>query len=252
MSKSIISIRGFLYPVSIIALFIGLSSFGNGGEKKPSSSGPIDVSLLDNSIKPGDDFFEYVNAKWIAANPIPSTKSRWGAFNLLDENSKQTLRQIMEDDSKSNAPKGTIEQKVGDFWFTGMDSSAIDRAGLTALRSYTDMIEMIQTKDDLIKVTAKLQKIGASVFFQPYVDADQKNSAMNILTLSQGGLGLPDRDYYLRTDSHSIALRKEYNGYIAKLYSLAGYNALESQSQANTVVKIETEFAKSSMTLVEQ
>jgi len=250
MSNSKNSIHRFIFSISIIALIIGLSSFGNGGEKP--SSGPIDVSWLDNSIKPGDDFFEYVNAKWITANPIPSTKSRWGAFNLLDENSKKTLRQIMEDDSKSNAAKGTIAQKVGDFWSTGMDSAAIDNAGILSLKSYTDMIEMIQTKDDLLKVTARLQKIGANVFFQPNVDADQKNSAMNILTLSQGGLGLPDRDYYLRTDSHSVALRTEYIGYIDKLFTLAGYNRLESRGQANNIMNIETEFAKSSMTLVEQ
>src|SRR6185295_7909907 len=165
------TINRFIFSISIIALIIGLSSFGNDGEKP--SSGPIDTSLLDNRIKPGDDFFEYVNAKWIAANPIPSTKSRWGAFNLLDENSKKTLREIMEDDSKSNAAKGSIAQKVGDFWFTGMDSAAIDKAGLDPLKSYLDMIERIQTKDDLLKASAKLQKIGANVFFQPSVDADQ-------------------------------------------------------------------------------
>src|SRR6266480_5167541 len=100
----------FMFSISIAVLIMGFSSFGIKGDNKPSSK-PIDVSLLDNTIMPSDDFFEYVNAKWIKANPIPSTKSRWGAFNLLDENSKKTLRQIMEADAKSNPGKGTIAQK---------------------------------------------------------------------------------------------------------------------------------------------
>src|SRR6476660_7873623 len=150
VTPGLLLVNTLLLSISITALVIGLSSFGKNGGTNPSSK-PIDVSLLDNTIKPGDDFFEYVNSKWIAANPIPSTKSRWGAFNLLDENSKKLLRQIMEEDAKSNAAKGTIAQKVGDFWFTGMDSAAIDKAGMDPLKSYLDMIEMIQTKDDLIK-----------------------------------------------------------------------------------------------------
>lgn len=241
----------FLFSVSIAALILGLSSFGKIGGTNPSSK-PIDVSLLDNTIKPSDDFFEYVNAKWIKANPIPSTKSRWGAFNLLDENSKKTLREIMEEDAKSNPAKGTIAQKVGDFWFTGMDSASVEKLGITPLKPYFEMIDAIQTKDDLMKTAAKLQKIGANVLFQPFVDADQKNSTMNVLYLTQGGLGMPDRDYYLRTDSNSVETRKAYVAYINKLFSLTGSNSGEAANAANTVMKIETEFAKASMTLVEQ
>src|SRR6266576_1494510 len=131
--SGLISGTFFLFSISIAVLMMGFFSFGIKGDNKPSSK-PIDVSLLDNTIRPGDDFFEYVNAKWIKANPIPSTKSRWGAFNLLDENSKKTLRAIMEDDAKTNSAKGTIAQKVGDFWFTGMDSASVEKQGITPLK----------------------------------------------------------------------------------------------------------------------
>ncbi len=233
-----------------MTFFLVLSSFENGDHNKPASK-PIDVSMLDNTIQPGNDFFDYVNARWIKSNPIPATESRWGAFNLLNENSRKTLRQIMIEDAKSNSAKGTVAQKVGDFWYTGMDTAAIEKQGIAPLKPYLDMIDAISTPDDLIKVAIKLQKIGTTVFFQPYVDADQKNSGANILTLQQGGLGLPDRDFYLRTDPKSEQIRQDYKAYINQLFSMLG-SGYANENAAETIMKIETELAKSSMTLVDQ
>ncbi len=235
----------------ISLFFIAFIPSTRGGHKEPSPKA-IDVTMLDNSIQPGTDFFEYVNSKWIKANPIPTTESRWGAFNLLNENSQNTLREIMQEEAKSNSAQGTIAQKVGDFWYTGMDSASIEKQGIAPLKSYLEMIDAIKTTDDVIRAVTRLQKIGTTAFFQGYVDADQKNSAMNILTLAQGGLGLPDRDYYLRTDPKSEEIKKAYSAYISRIYSMLGAQAAEAENAANTVMRIETELAKSSMTLVEQ
>ena len=230
-------------------MVIPLVSFQGGIDKGNKA---IDVNLLDASIKPQDDFFNYVNSKWIAANPIPATESRWGSFNILAENSKKMLRQIMQDDAKANAPQGSIAQKVGDFWYTGMDSNAVTKAGITPLKPYLNEIDAIKSKSDVLKVTAKIQKIGATPFFGVFVDADQKNSAQNILIVTQSGLGMPDRDYYTRTDEKSEGLRKAYLDYVKKLFTLSGSNAATAEASANTVMKIETQLANSSMTLVEQ
>ena len=249
MTQTKFSTKIFFILLSVTALSFG--TICRGGDKKPASK-PIDINQLDPTINPGNDFFDYVNSKWIKANAIPATESRWGAFNLLDENSKKTLRQIMQEDAKANAAKGTIAQKVGDFWFTGMDSTTINKQGISALKPYLDMIDAIQTQDDVINTAVKLQKIGTTALFQADVDADQKSSGVNILTLAQGGLGLPDRDYYLRTDPRSVEIRKAYTAYIINIYSLLGRNASDAANAANTIMKIETELAKSSMTLVEQ
>ncbi|MFI5134983.1 MAG: hypothetical protein ACHQD9_03925, partial [Chitinophagales bacterium] len=218
----------------------------------PVSEKPINADLLDKSIKPGDDFYDYVNAKWVKANPIPPTESRWGAFNVLNDNTKKSMREIMEDDAKANAPQGTMAQKVGDFWYSGMDSISIEKNGITPLKSYLDRINSIQSKDDLIKMIASMHKITTTALFDEGVDADQKNSLMNILTMTQGGLGLPDRDYYFRADEKTKDIRKAYSDYITKIFSLSGSNSNDATAAATTILNIETELAKSSMTLVEQ
>ncbi len=245
--------KKYLFPTIsalMLGVFITITAFVTGDEKKPSK--PIETSLLNPAIKPGDDFFAYVNSKWIQENPIPASESRWGSFNILQENSKKMVREIMQDNAKTNNAKGSVAQKVGDFWFTGMDSASIEKQGIKPLKSYFDMVDAIQNKDDVLKATAQLQKTGATPFFGIYVDADLKNSSMNTLTLYQSGLGMPDRDYYLLADANSEEIRNAYKEYIKKLFSLMGNSATVAGNAATTVMRIETDLANASMTLVEQ
>ncbi len=218
----------------------------------PVSQKPIDAAALDKSIKPGDDFFDYVNNTWIKNNPIPATESRWGSFNVLIDSNKNVLRRIMEQDAKANGARGTMTQKVGDFWYSGMDTASIEKSGLAPIQPYLDRINAIQSKDEVVKMSAQMQKIGANTIFGSFVGSDQKNSSMNILTVFQSGLGLPDRDYYFRTDDKSEAIKKAYNDYMVTLFTLSGSNATDANSAAKTIMGIETELARSSMTLVEQ
>lgn len=217
----------------------------------PASEKPINVDWLDKSIKPGDDFFEYVNARWNKENPIPPTESRWGAFNVLSDNSKKMLREIMEEDARAGAPQGSTAQKVGDFWYSGMDTVSIEKAGIKPVRRYLDQIESIRSKEDLMRVTSTLHKLTTTAFWQIYVDADQMNSNVNILNLYQGGLGLPDRDYYLRTDEKSQKIRSAYTDYIQRLLTLSGHTEAEAKTAAGVILTIETEMAKASFTNVE-
>jgi putative endopeptidase len=239
-----------MLPLFASIIFCLLFSF-TPAPNPPASEKPINVDWLDKSIKPGDDFFEYVNAKWNKENPIPSTESRWGAFNVLSDNSKKMLREIMEEDAKSNAVQGSIAQKVGDFWYSGMDTASIEKQGIEPVKGYLNQIDAIRSKDDLIKVTASMHKFATTALWQFYVDADHMNSSMNILNLYQGGLGLPDRDYYLRTDEKSAEIRKAYADYITKLLTLSGTSATDAAAAVKTIMAIETELAKASFTNVE-
>jgi putative endopeptidase len=218
----------------------------------PAVEKPINPEWLDQSISPGDDFFEHVNAKWLAANPIPATESRWGVFNILDDNSKKMIRQIMEEDAKMNSPEGTIAQKVGDFWYSGMDSVSIEKQGIAPLKPYINRINAMQNNNEVVMMAGSMQKIAATALFQMYVDADQKNSTINILNLYQGGMGLPDRDYYFRTDARSEKIRQGYLEYISRINVLLGSSPEDASRAAQTIMKIETEMAKAAMTRVEQ
>ncbi|MCY7410547.1 MAG: M13 family metallopeptidase [Chitinophagales bacterium] len=248
MKKQFLNAPAIMFAAAILSI----TACTTGGDKKAETKPSIILSDIDSTIKPGDDFFAYINSKWINANPIPATESRWGSFNILDDNSKATLRAILQEDANLNAAAGTITQKVGDFWFTGMDSTTINSQGATPLKPYLDEIDAIKTADDVINAVVKQHKSGGNPMFGMYVDADQKNSSMNILTLYQSGLGMPDRDYYFRPDSSSEDIRKAYIAYISKLFTLIGSDAATADKAAATVMTIETEMASASMTLVEQ
>lgn len=248
MKKQFLNAPAIMFAAAILSI----TACTTGGEKKAETTPSIILSDIDSTIKPGDDFFAYINSKWIKANPIPATESRWGSFNILDDNSKATLRAILQEDANSNADAGTITQKVGDFWFTGMDSTTINSQGAAPIKPYLDEIDAIKTSDDVINAVVKQHKSGGNPMFGMYVDADQKNSSMNILTLYQSGLGMPDRDYYFRPDSSSEDIRKAYVAYISKLFTLNGSDAATADKAAATVMTIETEMASASMTLVQQ
>ena len=212
----------------------------------------INPALLSTTIKPGDNFFDYVNQIWITQNPIPATESRWGVFNILNDDSRNTVRAILEEDAKTTSPKGSISQKVGDFYASGMDTMAINKAGISPVKDFLQQIDNIKTKDDLLRVVAVMHKQGASPMFSISVDQDPDNSNVMMLTFNQDGLGMPDRDYYFRTDEATKKIRSDYLSYIAKLFVLMNMNTDNSAKAASAIMNIETKMAGASMTLVEQ
>lgn len=207
----------------------------------------IDAGMLDSTIKPGDDFYKYVNAKWIASNPIPADKSRFGTFDMLDDNSLNTLRTVMEDASKANAAKGTNTQKVGDFWSSAMDTVSINKAGIEPLKPYLDQINAIANTDDVIKTLAGMHRTFNFAMFSNYVGQDAMNSTQQIMNLNQGGLGLPDRDYYTRNDDKAKKIRTDYVMHIKNLMMLSGQDEATATKNADLVMKMETSLAAVSM-----
>lgn len=239
----------------IIVLTVGaglitLASFiGDGNATKIKG---IDISNMDNTVKPTDDFFRYVNGNWLKKNPIPETESRWGSFNELEKTNKEKLRTILEAAAANKAAKpGSNEQKIGDFYAAAMDSVKLNKDGVSPLKEEFAAIDKIATTTDLAKTIAHLHTIGVGPLFGGYVGQDPKVSTEYITQFYQGGLGLPDRDYYTKTDERSLGIQKSYVEHIGNMFKLLGDNADVAAKNAKTCFDIESNLAKASMTRVE-
>lgn len=230
-----------------LALCLGLSSLS---AQQPAHG--VQPSNLDTSVKPCEDFFRYANGEWIKKNPIPADQTRWGAFNELNENNRKILREILEEARSAKAPKGSAQQKVGDFYASGMDEAAIEKAGLAPLQPLMDQIGSLRSAKELAHEIAALHIQGVSAGFNFGVDQDDKDSTRYIAQFGQGGLGLPDRDYYTRTDAQSAELLAHYQAHVAAMFQLLGESEAAAKADAQVILKLETRLAKASMTQVEQ
>ena len=226
----------------------------NGNAQLPASnesSKPIDLQNFDTTVKPTDDFYQYANGGWIARNPIPSDQSRWGSFNEVLDRNQKVLREILEDAAKkTDAPKGSILQKVGDFYATGMDTVRIEEEGAKPLQGEFDRITAMKNATDLEIEIAHLHSVSVGIPFRLASSQDAKQSTEIVAHLFQSGLGLPDRDYYTKEDDASKKVREQYTAHVAKMFELLGDDAATASSNANAVMAFETRLAKASMTRV--
>lgn len=212
----------------------------------------LDVKGIDSSIKPGDDFFEYVNAKWDKNATIPLTESGAGAFFDLQKQSEEALKKVCEQAAATKNPaKGSLEQMVGDLYASAMDTNALEAKGLTPIQSAFDAIYKIASHTDMLRFVATEQVNGNNLLFGFGVGADDKNAFMNIASYIQGGLGLPDRDYYFRSDPGTIAIRNGYLNYLKKIFVLSGDDSTAALRNAQTVLAVETKLAEGHFTSVE-
>ncbi|HNQ61081.1 MAG TPA: M13 family metallopeptidase [Bacteroidia bacterium] len=213
----------------------------------------INLANFDTTISPDHNFYHHATGGWTKANPIPEDQVRWGSFNELAENNRNYLHQLAEEASKkTNLTKGSPEQLVGDFWFSAMDTNSIEAAGATPIKADMEAIDRLANMDELLNFVAKLQMWGANPMFGFYAGQDPKNSEIIVPQLYQGGLSLPDRDYYLKDDSRSAMIRDEYKKHVTKMFELYGLDAKTSEKYATTVFNIEKSLASASMTRTEQ
>jgi len=217
---------------------------------------PLDVKNMDTSVKPGEDFYLYANGTWIKNNPVPPEFSRWAAFTQLGEKNNDALHEIAEK-AASTAPKASDKskasaadmQKVGDFYASGMDEKAVDAAKAKPLESEFKRIDAMKDRKDLLKEVAHLHGMGVYPFFLFISGQDDKNSSMVIAQAYQGGLGMPDRDYY--TKEEHAKLRDQYVEHVTKMLTLAGEPAAQAAEKAKKVMELETSLAKPARTRVE-
>ena len=212
----------------------------------------VNPAHLDRSVAPSQDFFQFSNGGWVKANPIPGDQSAWGAFNELREANRRTLRDLMEEAAKTQAPKGSALQKVGDFYASGMDEAAIEKAGLKPLQPMLARIAAIRDTRALAREIGRLHLEVGSPAFSFFVGQDDKDSTSYIAQFMQGGLGLPDRDYYTLTDARSQEIRAKYLAHVARMFELLGEKPALAKAHAGVVMDLETRLAKASMTQVEQ
>lgn len=241
----------------ILLCSMPVDAFATG---EPPTSGAIvtdayglNLDWLDRGINPAQNFFGYANGGWRKANPIPAAYSTWGTFDILQNENADTIHQILESATKdSQAQPGSNTQKIGDFYYSGMDETAINQAGSKPLEPELDRINNISNLKQLQTEIAHLQMIGVNALFDMDQMQDFKDSTKVIGVVSQGGLGLPDRDYYLKKDPKFTKIREQYVQHIARSLELLGDTKDNAARDAGIVMDIETNLAKASMSQIEQ
>ena len=233
-------------PVICCILAIAILSFLPPGKRKF-----IDPANMDMSVKPGDNFFLYANGNWIQKNPVPGYKTRWGSFDQLIEDNNSRLKLLLED-AAHNTSSNTKMQKVGDYYTSGMDSVTIENLGYQPIKADLQRIAGLSSVKDILNETIyeRVNGINGSLL-GIFIAQDRKNATNYIPQIGQGGLTLPDRDYYLKNDARSIHIRSQFATHISTMFELTGSTPSESAEKANAILRIETALAKAQLSRVE-
>jgi putative endopeptidase len=231
--------------LNIVRFLLGIS-FSCGLLCAQKMSG-FDAGALDKNADPCVNFYQYACGGWLSANPVPGDQSRWGRFDALQERNRTILQGILESASGNKATRTVIEQKIGDYYASCMDTKALDQKGLAPIQADLDRINAMDGKPALTGVVTSLYRIGSNPFFRFSSEPDAKDSNEIIAGLDQGGIGLPDRDYYFRTDEKSVEIRKQYVTHLLKMFELLGNSTEVASKRAEAVMNIETTLAKGSL-----
>ena len=219
-------------------------------ETTTRTAGPIERRFMNRAIRPCDDFFEYANGTWLRETPIPDDEAGWGGFSEVRDRNFAVLHEILDDAARDG---GSGPRKlVGDLYASGLDEAAIERAGLASVRDLLARATSVSTREELPALFGWLQRRGVRAGLGVRVLPDAFASTRNLLHLSQGGLGLPDRDYYLKDDEKSRAIQEKYRAYLAAMFVLLGDDASAAEAEAKTVYDLEHALATASMPRVEQ
>jgi putative endopeptidase len=247
--------------VAAVFIFLACGSIGmlragraaGGSQPSADASHGVDLTILDKTCKACEDFYHFASGEWLAKNPIPAAYPSWGRFNELAERNRELLHQILESAAaNAKAAAGSNEQKIGDFYASCMDEKQINAAASKPLDAEMSRINGIQNAGELQSEIARLQGVGVGALFDFGSTQDEKDSSQVIGGADQGGLGLPDRDYYTKTDDKSKELRQQYEEHVAKMLTLAGDDTAKAASEAKAILELETKLADASLTRVER
>ncbi len=244
----------YRFPAFSAAALCGLSLLAPRlSAQTPVPGHGVDVSTIDPNVSPCQDFYQYANGKWLAENPIPADKTSWGGFSEISERNTAVLHTILDSlVAAPPAPKGSVTRKVTDFYKSGMDTARIEKEGAKPLAAEFARIDTVRDVPTLEAEIAHLHSLGIGTAWSFGVGADDKDSTQNIAQLGQGGLGLPDRDYYLLTDAKSQATRADYAAHVARMFVLLGDDPVTAARESGVVISIETRLARASMTRVQR
>ncbi|PSR57243.1 M13 family peptidase [Adhaeribacter arboris] len=218
-------------------------------DKEKAQTPDLISSYRDTTVAPGNDFFQYANGAWLKKHPIPASESNWSIGKEVQNEIYARLRKISETASFTEGNAGSNEQKIGDFYHTGMDTVSIEKQGIEPLKPELNRITAIKSNAEIPTVVARLQILGVNALIGPNVEQDAKNSEQMALYLWQSGLGLPNRDYYFNNDSRTQNIRKEYGKHLAKMFTLLGQDVATAKQNSERVMRLETSLAKASRKL---
>lgn len=211
----------------------------------------VNMADMDMSVRPGDDFYQYAGGGWLKANPMKPEYSSYGVFNDLAETNRKQIRELFENLSKEKHAFGSVGQKVADLYNMAMDSVRLNKEGAAPLQKDLDKVKAFSKKADFTAFIADQHLYKGNPFFGIGVDTDLKNSDLNVMWLSAGTSGLPDRDYYLNTDADSKKKQEAYRAYLSKIFQLSGYKKKEAEKAAKVIYNIEYQFAEAEMSRAE-
>ncbi len=211
----------------------------------------LQFDYLDESVDPKQDFYQYANGGWMEKNPLPAEYARFGSFDMLAANVQKQLKELVDTLSLQSHEQGSAEQKIADLYRLKMDSLRLNQEGNAPIQPILKTIKALENKAQAIEMMAQLNQEGIWPFFAMYVSADDMNSSMNILHSYQAGIGMSDRDYYLKEDARSKSLRAKYQQFVAKMFVLAGYPEKTAKTAAKEIMQIETALAKAQFNRVE-
>ena len=236
--------RHFPLLMLLISTIIAFSSCSQSKKDKVTDAL---VSHIDSTIKPGDDFFQYANGKWFRQNPIPASEQSNGIWQLVQDTINAQVRHVCESSAViKDAPKGSNKQKIGDFFYTGMDSITLNKNGISDLKSDFEMIDAIKDINGILKTASYIHTVAASPLFGFYVGQDDKISSKNAVFIFQGGLSLPDRNFYFDTDSRAVSIRQKFIGHLENMFGIIGYSTDQAKTTATNLMKLESAIAKTS------
>jgi len=247
---------GYFRAYSAICILV-LATLPSRGQQPAASTAPaqelrvFDPSLIDAFVDPCDDFYQFSCRNWFKRNPLPADQTSYGRFTELEELNRLQLKGILEEAAAAKGTRSPNEQKIGDEYATCMDVAAIDAKGIAPLQPELHRIAALKKKSQLPELIAHLHSIGVNAFFGMGSSQDFADSASVIATYYAGGLGLPERDYYTRTDAKSVEQRQQYTAHVAKILTLAGEPEAQAAKDAKTVLKLETQLALASLTVTE-
>ncbi|MGE9616888.1 MAG: M13 family metallopeptidase [Solitalea-like symbiont of Acarus siro] len=235
--------------LKLIALTIGLINIINMNFKNPDPK--TDTYKFDNSVNPANNFYEFINNKWTENTKIPDDKSAWGNFHILAEKNEMRLREILDSLKTQNNKANSIEDKLNNLYLSGLDTKSIDQRSFEPIKKYLEEIKLIINRDDLLTFASKTYTQGLGFLFSYSVYADSKNPQYNVVHFFQGGINLPDKEYYLSNDKQYEQIRALYKDYIIKLFKLIGTHEIQAEKNAQKILEIETKIAESHRSQVE-